>query len=250
MIELREQSVFVERHLRELGTWLDLPALEKHADELAANEPFKSAIEAAVADVAFFHTKHWDGLLRLGLYRATQFALTRALGAATVVEAGVLHGLSSSFLLQGLADNDNGGRLVSIDAPSTFEDGPANTDGFTDTLPPGLGPGWIVPDNLRALWDLRLGLSTDLLPEILDDLEPIDLYIHDSDHTYRTMMFEFETVWPSLATGGVLIADNIDVNTSFFDFSRAVGRTPFVLPVDPDHVTPGASGIRCGVLRK
>ncbi len=250
MISLEEQSAFVSGHLAELGTWLALPALERRAEELAGRDELLASIEAAVAEVDFFRTKHWDGLLRLGLYRACQYALARALGAKAIVETGVLHGLSSAFLLQGLADNAAGGKLVSIDYPSTFEAGPSNQDGFVETLPPDLGSGWIVADELREYWDLRLGMSTELLAPVVAKLGAIDLFVHDSDHSYDTMTFEFETIWPALRSGGILLADNIDVNTSFFDFSRSVGRQPYVMPVDPDHVVPGASSIRFGMLQK
>jgi len=152
--------------------------------------------------------------------------------------------------LQALIDNGATGHLVSIDAPSTHDGGPANDDGFTDTLPPGLASGWIVPASHRACWQLRIGRSTDLLAGILSTHGPLDLFIHDSEHTAPTMMFEFETAWPALRDGGILLADNIDTNTAFFDFARQVARQPHILPVDPAHDVPGASGIRCGILQK
>ena len=64
------------------------------------------------------------------------------------------------------------------------------------------------------------------------------------------MTFEFETAWPALRRGGVLVADNIDANTAFFDFSRVVQRVPFVMPRDPDQRVPGGPGIRFGLIRK
>lgn len=249
MITLSEQNEFVTSRLADLGQWLGLPDLPDHARHLAGHLDLKQGIEDMVRPVDFFRTKTWDGVLRFGLYRAAQYALGRALGARTAIETGVLHGLSSAFLLQGLADN-GGGRLFSVDYPSTFDDGPSNVDGFTDTLPPGMGPGWAVPPALRSQWDLRLGKSGDLLPVILAEAGPVDLFVHDSDHTFETMTMEFEAIWPRLREGGILVADNIDCNTSFFDFARRVGRIPYVAPVDPDHVTPGLSGIRFGVLKK
>ena len=249
MIPLSEQTSYVERHVAALGDWIGHADLAARVGELAAHPDLKISIEAAVAGVEFFRTKHWDSLLRLGLYRATEYALARSLGATAMVETGVLHGLSSAFLLQALIDNDGGGRLISIDYPSTFEDGPANQDGFDDTLPPGMMPGWVVDERRRAPWDLRLGQSRDLLPRALGDLGPLDIFVHDSEHTYETMTYEFETAWPALREGGLLVADNINVNTSFFDFARAVGRIPFVMPPDPEDAAAGA-GIRFGILQK
>ncbi len=249
MIPIADQRQFITAHLDDLGRWLDLPDLSGYATQLERSD-LKQTVEAAVAEVDFFRTKQWDSLLRLGLYRFTQYSLVRALVATTVIETGVLHGLSSIFLLQALLDDGAAGCLISIDAPSTQGDGPANDDGFVELLPPGLGAGWIVPPAHRACWDLHIGRSTDLLPGILGQRESLDLFVHDSEHTPHTMLFEFETAWPALRPGGVLLADNIDTNTAFFDFARQVSRQPHILPVDPDHYTPGGSGIRFGILRK
>lgn len=255
MIDLDAQRRFLHRETAKIGRCLGLGDLASFVAELDDDQAIKPALEDKVADVAFFRTKHWDSLLRLGLYRVAQYAIGRALGARAVVETGVLHGLSTLFSLAALernvdADVDADGRIISIDLPSRFEDGPSNQDGFTDTLPPGLEPGWAIPDALRRRWNLRLGPSSEQLAPVLQELGGIDVFIHDSDHTYGTMTYEFETIWPALREGGVLIADNIDVNTSFFDFAGAVRRQPHVLPVDPDHVLPGGSGIRFGLLRK
>jgi len=249
VLNLQEQTAFVVGQLAGLGRWIGMPRLAESAVELSGRLDLKSEIESAVSAVPFFRTKSWDGVLRLGLYRAAQYALVRATGARTAIETGVLHGLSSAFLLEGLAAN-GGGTLHSIDLPSTYEAGPSNADGFNDTLPPAIGPGWAIPQRLRPLWDLRLGKSADRLPELLDGSRRIDVFVHDSEHTFETMMSEFEAVWPHLRTGGVLIADNIDCNTAFFDFARSVGVIAHVMPTDPDHLVPGSSGIRFGVLIK
>lgn len=248
MISLSGQRDFIVGELRKLGEALDLD-LAVRLPELEGNEDLKTGIEAKVAPVDFFRTKSWDSLLRLGLYRAIQYSVARSLPAAGVIETGVLHGLSTCFPLAALQAN-GGGKMISIDYPSTYEEGPSNIDGFTDTLPPGLDPGWAVPEPFRDHWTLLLGPSQEHLNAAISTLGEIDLFIHDSDHTVETMTYEFEAVWPALGSGGVLIADNIDVNTSFFDFARRIGRIPYVTPVDPDHFVPGASGIRCGIVRK
>ena len=253
MIPLHEQRTFIRGELAKLGAALQFDRLDRYADELEADQSLKSGIESKVANVEFFRTKHWDSLFRLGLYRFVQYALVRAVKPEGVIETGVLHGLSSAFPLAALACNAgeaSPGRMISIDAPSTYEQGPSNQDGFDDTLPPNLGPGWAIPDELRPRWQLKIGTSQQFLASALAELGTIGLFIHDSEHTNETMLFEFETAWPALADGGILLADNIDVNTSFFDFARSKARIAHVLPVDPDHAMPGASGIRCGLLRK
>ena len=249
MIPLSEQNEFVGRHLRELGAWLGFGGLDRYAAELAADVRLKSSLERAVRDIEFFRTKSWDGLLRLGLYRAAQYALIRHMRAQMVIETGVLHGLTSAFMLEALRLN-GAGILISIDLPSTFEDGPSNADGFDDTLPPRLPPGWVIDETLRPSWQLRLGSSADLLPAICREEGSVDIFLHDSEHTYATMQLEFETAWPAIRQGGLLIADNIDCNTAFFDFCRKVKRIPYIAPVDPDHARPAVTGIRFGLVQK
>jgi methyltransferase family protein len=46
-------------------------------------------------------------------------------------------------------------------------------------------------------------------------LETVDLFVHDSLHTHRNMRREFETIWPRLRTGGVLVADDVERNRAF-----------------------------------
>ena len=59
----------------------------------------------------------------------------------------------------GLALEDNRkGKLYSIDLPS-------------ERLPPGKAPGWIVSDDLRHRWDLRIGGSEESLEPLLKELD-------------------------------------------------------------------------------
>jgi hypothetical protein len=161
-----------------------------------------------------------------------------------------LHGLSTIFSLQALRDNAGTGKMISIDFPSTFEGGPSNKDGYKDTLPPNMPPGWIVGDEYRKFWELRLGDSQDLLEDAVGVDGSVDMFIHDSDHTYEVMWFEFNAAWRGLRKGGILLADNIESNTAFFDFCLKVDRVPFVLPADPEHLKFGDAGIRVGIIQK
>lgn len=242
---------FIEENLQRLGRRLGLDGILDGFQVFVEDSTLLSEVEAGVADEPHFRTKKWPDVLALaGLYRSALYCAAYALKAERVVETGVLHGLSSVFLLQPISLRTSAGRMISLDLPSYFDEGPANMDGYVDILPRGREPGWLVPERLRPHWTLKLGASRDLLQESVDELGSLDLFVHDSEHTHQTMTFEFETVWPSLRDGGVLIADNIDSNTSFFDFCQTVDRVPHVLPADPDHIAPGESGIRVGILRK
>ena len=111
----------------------------------------------------------------------------------------------------GLALEDNRkGKLYSIDLPS-------------ERLPPGKAPGWIVSDDLRHRWDLRIGGSEDSLEPLLKELDRIDCFLHDSLHTYEHMIFEFRTAWPYLCPGGLFLSHDVGRNAAFFDFAKEVG---------------------------
>jgi predicted O-methyltransferase YrrM len=163
----------------------------------------------------------------LRLYR-----LLRELRPEVAVETGVCNGVSTAFLLLALEDN-GAGELHSIDLPEvageeyeqgTFWDGKGGA-----VIPPGKEPGWMVPPELRQRWHLVLGRSQDELPPLIDRVGEIDFFMHDSEHSYECMRFEFGTAWPALREGGVLVADDVNVNPAWSEFTSKVGREPEAL---------------------
>lgn len=218
--------------LGRLAHQLGLGDLSLYVDEIQRDVAFLQDLETQVAPVAEFTTKRFESVYDLRFYRIAFYALVRALRPATFVETGVMHGLSSAFILKAMARNGHG-RLVSVDLPSYPETGPANTDGIGAVLPKGRQPGWSVPDALRARWDLHLGDSLALLPELLSQLGTVDVFCHDSDHRYEVMWGELQLGWGHLVPGGLLVCDNVDHCHAFFDFCHAIGQVPFVLPT-PD----------------
>ncbi len=139
-----------------------------------------------------------------------QYAAVRAFAPDCIVETGVANGVSSSYLLLALQKNGHG-RLHSI--------------GLADPafLPRGKDPGWLVPQWLRAPWEVHLGDAREILPGLLTQLGNIGIFIHDSLHTYDHMIWEFETAYPHLRSGGLLFSDDALWNDSFYEFARNVG---------------------------
>ena len=82
------------------------------------------------------------------------YVICRALRPRVVVETGVGSGVTTSFILQALAANDEG-HLWSIDLP------PIGAEQFA---------GSFVPQPLRERWTLLRGRSRDLLPPLLNKL--------------------------------------------------------------------------------
>lgn len=148
----------------------------------------------------------------------TLYALTRVLRPEVVVETGVANGISSSFILKAL-DNNGKGTLYSIDLH--YREGV--------TVPLGRKLGWVIPEELRHRWSLLLGESTKVLPRLLHDLGFVDIFLHDSRHTYRTMMKEYAIAWPYLRRGGLLLSHDVKLNDAFLDFCDKVDNVPIVI---------------------
>lgn len=68
-----------------------------------------------------------------------------------------------------------------------------------------------------------------MLPSLLDELKKVDIFLHDSRHTYRTMMGEYTIVWPHLTEGGLLLSDDVVENDAFIDFAERVRITPVII---------------------
>lgn len=164
------------------------------------------------------------------------WCLVRRLQATKVVETGVAHGLTSRFILEALGMR--GGHLWSID------------------LPPSWAPekhreiGAAVSD--RSQWSLILGSSRQSLPRLLKEIGPIDIFIHDSEHSASNMFFEMSLAWKALRQGGALVVDDIDQNWAFDEFSKQVQCESLIgeaEPIRPDRRRFNQKGL-FGVLLK
>lgn len=134
--------------------------------------------------------------------------ICRQLKPRKVVETGVHFGVSSAFILEAL--EGTGGRLYSIDLPNVARGG-------WDILPPNSQPGCVVPERLRHNWTLILGDVRKKLVPLLQALGQIDVFHHDSTHTYELMTFEFEAAWPFIIPGGLLLSHDVDRSDAFKD---------------------------------
>ncbi len=143
------------------------------------------------------------------------YQLCKEIKPDIVIETGVAYGVSSSYILQALNDN-NKGKLISID--SIFR--PWQSKEMI---------GSAIPTSLKSRWELCLGSSDKLLNEIFQQYPKIDLFLHDSLHTYQNMMFEFKKSWSRINPGGYLLSDDILGNNAFNDFCKIVNKNPFLL---------------------
>ena len=153
--------------------------------------------------------------------------LVRKLNPKTIVQTGVCNGLSSAFMMLGLVKNGSEGRLRVIDLPPVFSatDSAWTTKGkvYGVVIPEGKSSGWMVPDAYRDRFEVWTGDAKALLPKMVDNVDSIDLFYHDSDHTYDHMMFEFREAKRKLRLGGLIVGDDVSWNASVWDFADQFG---------------------------
>src|SRR5215210_7381155 len=185
----------IEAQLGRVTEILDEPALRETEEDtrrlledIRGRDPF---IPRWAADSRF---------ARLG------YLLCRLISPSVVLETGVAYGVSSAFILRALEENGRGS-LHSVDLP------PLRTEYERFW-------GIAVPDDLRGRWRLHRGSSARVLPRLLEEARTVDLFVHDSLHTYRNMRREFDTVWPHLRNGALLLADDVERNRAFGELQQ------------------------------
>jgi hypothetical protein len=157
------------------------------------------------------------------------YAIYRHLRPAVAVETGVANGFSTAFTLLAL-DRNGEGRLHSVDLPREvgrdYEAGAFYEGEGRAGIPSGSEPGWLIPPELKERWTLVLGRTQDQLPPLLDRLGTIDSFMHDSEHSFECMWFEFNDAWPHLRAGGLLLSDDVNSTEAFPRFAGEQGRKP------------------------
>src|SRR5262249_19056706 len=119
---------------------------------------------------------------RLGWY-----AVARLTRPALIVETGIHEGIGSAVLLRAFQRNaadGAGGRLLAFDIREDV--------------------WWLVADRLRDRYDVYIGDTKTQLSAAVDG-RSVDMFVHDSDHTYEHETFELETVLRRASSQAALI---------------------------------------------
>lgn len=217
--EFVEDRIVTPKHRKHLGYYADRQqgVAEGVADALALDV---SIVNQQLSNLPGFlvdeqkdagMTIKWSATSELA---ATTYALIKLLKPEVVVETGVGAGVSSWTILEAMEEN-NVGRLISIDLPTPN----------TELLPE---VGYLVPGGLRRRWDLRIGPSRRLLPQVLEEFVEIDLFQHDSRHSYSNQLREYRAAWPFIKSGGVLVSDDVS-NDALHDASKSWGRETTII---------------------
>lgn len=191
---------------------------ERALDDLAARfgnvaevleEPALREVEEGtrrlLADIRHEDTfaPHWaaDSVMARLCYLAC-----RLTSPSVVVETGAAYGVSSAYILTALRENGQG-TLHSVDLPPLRR----KAEKFW---------GIAVPEDLEGRWNLHRGTSARVLPRLLQESPKVDLFVHDSLHTHKNMSREFDTIWPHLRPGALLLADDIERNSAFNELQQ------------------------------
>jgi len=132
-----------------------------------------------------------------------------------IIETGVAYGFSSSYILLALSLLKKG-KLISIDVLLRNEHRPEKF-------------GIAIPSELKKRQQLIIGKSTEELKKLLQEDTKIDIFLHDSLHTYKYMMEEYQIAWTFIKNHGFLVSDDVSDNNAFLDFSEKVGRKPIII---------------------
>ena len=119
-----------------------------------------------------------------------------------LVESGGFIGMSSAFILKALADERlTTSKLYSVELSEDCEQGALIPEGLRSS--PGFMP-------MRGR--VEDFLKSDQLPQ------SIDMFLHDSSHSYQHMLWEFRQFWPRLRDGGLLVSHDVQMNAAFPEF--------------------------------
>jgi predicted O-methyltransferase YrrM len=238
--ELREQSIYFRRHPVEAVEYL----LAKRELAAACTDDPAQFLEALGLDpdAALEGFRAWQPILeetqtrgvtwqgwRTGLNLPTGaaiYGICRALKPRTVIETGIASGVSSAFIGAALLDNGSG-ELVSIELPPQ-EAAALYAQYGGQPYDDSVVAGWAIPEQIRSGLGSRHRIVLEdvrtALPRLLKELPGVDLFLHDDLHTVKHMSWEFELVWPRLAPGGMLVAD--DAGFAWTRFLRRIHGGP------------------------
>ncbi len=224
--ESRQNNIFA---ITEVENWLDLPAgtLKHYYEELISQKKFLAELSLQIEKHKNFKNNipglfkqipiknvDWYGLQRILLY-----CLVRHMKPKLVVETGVYYGGNSVFILAALEENKKG-KLFSIDYPQVLMNSQAKSKrhpwvGDSEVYEKIYQPGFIIPEILRTRFNLIVGDSLKEIPKLTGK---IDLFIHDSEHTFKHVQSELNLIWKNLSNNALAYIDDIDWSNGFYSF--------------------------------
>lgn len=143
------------------------------------------------------------------------YALIRALQPDNVVETGTNLGLGSCVIAAALLRNGHG-RLTTVDIDNDS--------------------GHLIDEPWASVIDRRIGSSVEKLAKMRD----VDMFLHDSLHTYQYETKELAAVEPNLRADAIVLSDNAHDSAALSHWAERTGRHYLFFKEQPvDHWWPG-----------
>jgi len=143
------------------------------------------------------------------------YAIVRALQPDNVVETGTHLGLGSCVIAAALLRNGHG-RVTTIDIDSDS--------------------GHLIGEPWASVIDRRVGSSVAELATVSD----VDMFLHDSLHTYDYETQELAAVEPNLRSDAIVLSDNAHDSAALSHWAERTGRHYLFFKEQPvDHWWPG-----------
>jgi predicted O-methyltransferase YrrM len=210
-----------DRNREHLAWWVSavtaspVDQVREYIEELHSDEELRSHIEHATE--ASDRRRLADDEVRYRR-RAGWYAAVRAIKPNLVVETGTGKGLGSCVFAAALLRNGRG-RLISVDV---------NPES-----------GYLIDGRYAAVVERVIGDSVTFLHRMLHRMnEPVDLFLHDSWHTFQHETAELNAV--RFATGAVVLSDNAHGSDALLVFAQKTGRRFLFFREEPrDHWYPG-----------
>ena len=152
--------------------------------------------------------------------RTGWYALVRATRPRIVVETGVDRGLGTAVMAAAMKRNADEGFPGLVYA--------------TDIIPEC---GHLLAAPYKQHCRIVLGDSVETLKKFAD---PVDIFLHDSDHRPEYEWAEFLAIEPRLHPGSIVMSDNSQQSPKLREFARRLGRQFLYFQDQPqNHWWPG-----------
>ncbi len=195
----------------------DVKDIERYINELAGDEALRQLLIQRTHESRDRHNSDAEPRYnrRLGWY-----ALLRATKPRVVVETGIDRGLGTVVMAAALKRNSD--------------------EGF-----PGLVYATdIVPDVGHLLAEPYKGFCRELIGDSVESLkrfsQPVDVFLHDSDHRPEYEWAEFLAIEPRLHPWSIVLSDNSQQSPKLREFAARLGQSFLYFQDTPkDHWWPG-----------
>lgn len=195
----------------------ELQLIEKYSRELDSDEALKAMLRARTLASPDRHNSDIEPRYgrRIGWY-----TLIRATKPRIVVETGIDRGLGTVVIAAALKRNTDEGFPGIVHA--------------TDIVP---DCGHLLAVPYKSFCKIWIGDSVETLKGFK---EPVDIFLHDSDHRPEYEWAEFIAIKPRLHANSLILSDNSQQTAKLFEFAQTVGRSFLFFHDSPeDHWWPG-----------